>query len=260
MPVTARNLMAFDSGATCCYNPFMMVGISLRCFLSLIMALTIFGLCRMGARGAQQDDPSAQKLRRFIHQKFIHGVPFGEASLYNTDDDVELLASLLSSREEEFYWPNIVSVLGMGRNPHATSALITFIEKGEGKLSVQEYRAKAAAVIALGYLASRDANALAYLSESLEPEAWSSRLKWLPPYKYGVAERDLQFIRHAVQGLGLSGDLKAEKLLTRLRRTNSLGTFEMDRSFRELVDGALKANKAIRTYGLEAYSAAQRRP
>lgn len=238
----------------------MTMGISLRCFLSLIMALTICGVCRAGACGAQQDAPSAQKLRRFIHQKFIHGVPFEEASLYNTDGDVEILASLLGNREEEFYWPNIVSVLGMGRNPRATSALITFIEKGEGELSVQAYTAKAAAVIALGYLASRDAKALAYLSRSLEPEVWSSRLKWLPPYKYEVTERNLQFTRHAVQGLGLSGDLKAAKLLARLRQTKSLGTFEMDRSFRELVDEALKANKAIHTYGLEAYIAAQRRP
>lgn len=231
----------------------------LRQFLSVIISLTVSWIAFTGAHGAQLDDASTQKLKRFVHQNFIHGVPFKEASLYNSNRDVEILVSLLNDRKEQFYWPNIVSVLGMGRNPRATGALIAFIERGEGAVSREEYNAKVSAIIALGYLAGRDPKALDYLSKSLNPNVWSERLKWLPPYKYGISAHNLQLTKHAIQGLGLSGDAGAAKSLMRLRQSKSLGTVEVDSRLREIVDEALKANNSIRTHGLEAYTAAQQR-
>ena len=192
-------------------------------------------------------------LRRFVRQSFVHGVPFKEASRYGSDRDVEALISLLRDRAEEFYWPNIVTVLGMGRNPRATAALIAFIETDSGKLSRQEYAAKSSAVISLGYLAGRDAKALDYLLESVDPLVWSKRLSWILPYGDNADSRNLQLTVNAIQGLGLSGNQHAAKQLLNLQQSPSLKIYQTDESLKEILSEALKTNEAIQKYGIESY-------
>lgn len=228
--------------------------------LQLSLSLTILSGSLAGMGGGGQDTLPRMSLRRFISQSFIHGVPFEEASRYRSDHDVAALVALLNHRAERFYWRNVVAVLGMGRNLRATTPLIAFIERGSGRISSEEYLAKSAAVISLGYLAGRDARALDYLLKSVEPAAWSRRLDWVSPYGDQPDTRDLQLTKSAIQALGLSGHPRAMRELLRLQRTESLKIYETDESLRELVDEALKNNQAVQKRGVEAYTSKEPHP
>lgn len=232
----------------------------------LALSLTLLGnllvspsCAKQGEQQTRREEPPAVGVQRFVRQSFAHGVPFKEASRYGGDEDVDVLIGLLDDRKEEFHWPNVVTVLGMGRNPRATGALISFIERDSGKVSRQEHAAKTSAVIALGYLGGRDAKALDYLLESVDPQVWSKRLGWLPPYKAGVDERNVQLTTNAIQGLGLSGHQRAAETLLRLQQPGSLRIYQRDESLREVVSEALKTNDAVGKYGLEAYYSARQR-
>ncbi|MDT7809757.1 MAG: hypothetical protein QOJ70_3570 [Acidobacteriota bacterium] len=213
-----------------------------------------------GAGYKSQSRTSEMSLRRFVRQSFFHGVLFEEASRYRSDRDVATLVSLLNDRAESFYWRNVVAILGMGRNPRATAALIAFIERGSGKLSREEYTAKSAAVISLGYLAGRDTRALDYLLKSVNPAAWSRRLGWLSPYADQSDTRNLQLTKSAIQALGLSGHPQAMRGLLELQQSESLKIYQTDESLRELVDEALKSNEAVRKRGDAAYTRKEPRP
>ena len=219
--------------------------------LSLSFMLLSGGLA--GAGDKSQSRTPGVSLRRFVKQSFFHGVPFEEASHYRSDRDVATLVSLLNDRAEKFYWSNVVAVLGMGRNPRATTALIAFIERDSGKLSREEYMAKSAAVISLGYLAGRDARALDYLLKSVNPAVWSQRLGWQSPYADQSDTRNLQLTKSAIQALGLSGHPQAKSKLLELQHSESLKIYQTDGSLRELVDEALKKNQAVQKRGVEAY-------
>jgi hypothetical protein len=212
----------------------------------------------VGTAGAQSQCVAHNSpLAAFVHQGFVHGVQYSEASKYGTDDDVDILACMLRDKQEEFYHRNIVVVLGFSRNPRATQHLISFIESGNGVLTRNGYAARSAALMSLGYLATVDPRAMSYLKASAEPEKWTSRdIKWSAPTQpdteEGSAERNDDLARHAILGLGLSGDPSAAKFLSQLSKKEAL---QMRTDFRTVIAQALQTNDEVQRRGIEAYSA-----
>jgi len=196
-------------------------------------------------------DTQSARLRDFVNQTFIHGVPFSEAVQFRSNRDVETLTCLLNDPTEQPYLRNVVSVLGMGGNSHARQPLIKFLEQGSGVLPRDAFAAKSAAVVALGFLAPNDPDAMSYLQKSVDPAVWTERgVKWLPPFSTSPQERDADLSKHAILALGLSGDPNAANFLLSLQRGESL---RLTSDFDDVIAEALKSNDMIQRHGIVAY-------
>jgi hypothetical protein len=222
--------------------------------LSLLIVL-LTGLVSTGV-GQSPCAANDSGLTTFVHQGFVHGIQYSDASKYRTDDDVDFLACLLRDKHEEFYYRNIVVVLGIGRNARATEVLISFIGSGNGVLNRNSYAAKSTALMSLGYLASVDPRAMAYLKASAEPETWTQRdINWTapgPPNKEeALAQRNEDLARNAILGLGLSGDPGAAAFLSHLLKKEELQT---KTDFRDVIAQALQTNDEVQKVGIAAYT------
>lgn len=196
-------------------------------------------------------DPSTLRLRQFVNQTFIHGVSFAEGSKFSSDRDVQTLECLLNDPEEQPYWRNIATVLGMSGNPRATEPLIKFLESGEGTLSRDSFAARSSAVLALGYLAPKDPTAMAYLRKSTDPDVWDDRgVKWTGPYFASEEERDADLSKHAILALGLSGNPTAAEYLVSLKRGHPI---RLSSEFDDVIAEAIKTNEKVQQNGTAAY-------
>lgn len=239
-------------------------------FGGLVMKRKIFVLCAVGAivlglpgtgfsLAAPESNGDNQQIdiKEFVHQIFIHGVPYEEAVKYGPEVVPTLLAMLADPADEQ-QWPNIVVVLGMLGDDRAVDPMIAFIGKdAEGALSDAHYRAKTNAVMSMGYLINKTGNAkaLAYLKESVDTKAWAERkVGWTSPYHAATSERDLRLTKMAILGLALSGHPAAAETLRSLQQpaaTEAGKKFQAQVS--DLVSEALNAHKAIAKEGLAGY-------
>jgi Matrixin len=193
----------------------------------------------------------------FVHQTFVHGVPYGQATQFGAAAVAPLL-TMLRDKKEEDYWSNIVAVLGMIGEEEAVGPLINFIETaGPPHLSRAHYAAKTDAIMALGYVVNRRASvaALGYLKQGIKPESWAARLKGgLASYQASTAERDVDFSKHAILGLALSGRLEAAQILRSLQKP---AVTESDKALQaqlgDLVSQALFEHAKIAKKGLRTY-------
>jgi len=196
-------------------------------------------------------DSGAAHIREFVHRSYIHGIPFSQGSQFRSNHDVDILQCLLDDPEEEFYWRNIATVLGMSGNPHATRPLIKFLESGDDTLSRDSFAAKSAALLALGYLAPSDETAMTYLRASSNPEVWDKRgVKWTGPYTSSKEERDSDLAKHAILALGLTGNASAAEFLVSLQRGEPI---RLTPEFHDVIVEALKTNEKVQRNGTAAY-------
>lgn len=205
-------------------------------------------VCLACARGVRAQGTD---VRAFVHQTFIHGVPYEQASRF-TSSDATVLLGMLGDPQERASWPNIVVTLGIIGDERAVDPLISFFSREvSGTLSSSEYTAKTSALMSLGYLINRSRNlkALTYLIDSLTPETWAARkLNWASPYHPAEADRNQQLTAMAVVGLALSGHPTARGALVALQ--TRIGAGAPDRA---LVEEALRAHEIIARDGLAAY-------
>src|SRR5579864_4869200 len=103
--------------------------------LRAIASLVALILLSSAAYASCAKDQEAERVRTFVNQGFIHGVPSSEAKQFNSDRDIETLVCQLRDPEESLYWSNIITVLGMRGNSKATDPLINFINNGDGTIS-----------------------------------------------------------------------------------------------------------------------------
>lgn len=197
-----------------------------------------------------------QEVKQFVSQTYIHGVPYEQASKYDSRQVPELLA-MLGNPQEEANWPNVVVVLGIIGDPQTVEPLIAFAGKGEGTLSHPQYIAKSSVLMALGYLInkSKDQKAFAFLTESLNPNVWQKRgLGWTSPYQAKMEERNLQLTKMAILGLALSGTPQAADALRSLQQNPPAEIAEGDRNqLKELATEALREHAMIAEKGLINY-------
>jgi hypothetical protein len=97
---------------------------------------------------------------------------------------------------------------------------------------------------------------MSYLKASAEPEKWTSRdIKWSAPgqsdTEEALAQRNDDLARHAILGLGLSGDPSAAIFLSQLSKKEILQT---KADFRNVIAQALQTNDEVQKVGIAAYS------
>ncbi len=197
-------------------------------------------------------------VKDFVRRVFIQGVPYNSASKYNVSD-VPVLLGMLRDPANEQHWSNIVVTLGIIGDTSVVAPLISFIESDEGEdaLTDEHYKAKASAVMSLGYVINKTGNpqALTYLRESLDPQAWTKRgVDGLASFQASTAERNTDLSKHALLGLALSGHPKAAEALGALQQpalTKSQQAFQAQ--IGDLVSEALKDHRKIASQGLAGY-------
>ena len=133
-----------------------------------------------------------QDIKDYIRQLFIHGIPYEEVTSKYDSTVVPTLLGMLADPQEEAYWVNIVVVLGMLGDERFVDSLITFIkEPAGGTTSPARFKAKVAAITALGHLVHRtkSAKALEYLQDGVNPEMWTRRgIDWSSPFTVAATD------------------------------------------------------------------------
>jgi hypothetical protein len=202
-------------------------------------------------------ESSLMPVEDFVRQIFIHGVPYDQASQYGPDAVPKLL-EMLNDPAEEAWWPNIVVVLGMIGDPSVVDPMISFIEEEmDGELSREHYIAKTSALMSLGYVVNKTGNqkALDYLKASINPTTWQDKDVGQAPFQASTTERSIDFSKHAILGLALSGHPEAEQALRSLQQAPA--DTELGRAFQaqvdELVSEALDEHRRIAREGLDEY-------
>lgn len=233
-----------------------------RLFL-LFCAISLIVLGSQGSSGLALADMNQggagqrTDIKDFVRQIFIHGVPYEEASKYDSTV-VPVLLEMLTDPAEEEHWANIVVTLGMIGDERAVDPLIAFVEKDVGgTLSHSHYIAKTSAVMAMGYLINKSGSekTLAYLKDSLKPEVWGDRkTTWTSPYHATVGDRNARMTKMAIVGLALSGHPAAAQALRSLQKP---ATTEAGKRFQaqvsDVVSEALRSHEMISKEGLAGY-------
>lgn len=195
---------------------------------------------------------AAVNVEDFVHQIYIHGVPFEQARSFNSQDDVSKLAQLLRDPAQQPYWANAATTLGMSATPEASQQLVNFIGQGSGVLSPDAYRAKASAIIAMGYVLGQSGRqpALAYLQQKAYPNSWT--VSWSSPFTSNPNERNLQLARSAIAALGLSGNDKAQSVLENIQPKHTLLP-PMKAQYSQSVSEAIRESHEVRSVGFDKY-------
>ncbi len=203
--------------------------------------------------------PSAPTdIEAFVRHIYIHGVPYELATKY-PQEVVPTLLKMLKDPKEARHRANIITTLCIvGRNAGIAGEAIGVFERGEGKLSASEYRAKKAALLGLGYLAnSGDKTALEYLEKSVDSDAWDRRgLKWQSPFDDSPAYRNAQLTTLAVWGLVISGQPEAHQILEFLEaigKKKGASVLSAHALPPSLIANALQDYEAVRAEGLLSY-------
>lgn len=223
------------------------------CAISLII-LGIGANNFVSASEEQGGTAELMDIKSFVHQTFIHGVRYQEASKYGSDV-VPVLLEMLEDPAEKDFWANEVITLCIIGDENAVEPIIAFINKDvQGELSESHYRAKTSAIMALGYLINKSGSkkALEYLKECISPEVWTERkLNWKGPYQASVDDRNEQLSTMAVLGLALSGNPEALRTLQQPAVSSKAQKFQAQVS--DVISEAIKANKKIAKEGLIEY-------
>lgn len=112
-------------------------------------------------------------------------------------------------------------------------------------------KAKSVALLALGYLAPTDNEAMTYLRASANLEVWEKRgVKWIGPYSPTKGERDSELSKHAILALGLSGNPSAAEFLVSLQRGEPI---RLTPEFDDVIAQAIKTNEKVQRNGAAAY-------
>jgi hypothetical protein len=194
--------------------------------------------------------------REFVSLPFFHGVPYDGARRLGPAA-IPVLVAILADPHAEALWASAATTLGMIGDPQAREPLARFIQTGDGTLSVEGYRAKTCAIMALGYLAnaSHDAEALAYLLEGAEPAAWGrQKVAWRSSFEPSSRNRDEALAEIAIIGLALSGQAAAATALRGLeaQASKTEATHEQ-RRLGALASVALAEHAKIAKVGLAEY-------
>lgn len=218
--------------------------------LVLITAVACFG-----SNAASPPKPVSQRpaldVQDFVRGTYFHGLPYEEASKYDSAD-MPVLLEMLQDSKEMVYWPTIVGTLGAIGDEQAVDPLISFLEEDvSGTLSREHYIAKTAVLKSLGYLVNKSGSqkALTYLKDSLDAQVWDQRaLMFESPHVSSTTQRNEQLISPAIIGLALSGHPEAREALLAFQQ--GIGS---DSRFNSLIAEALDAHEIIAREGLAAY-------
>jgi hypothetical protein len=195
-------------------------------------------------------------IQDFVRRIYFEGVPYQKVRQYD-ETVVPVLLRMLDDPGESKYWSNIVVTLGMLGDERAVRPLISFIEKDSVAPSRDEYRAKAGAILSLGYVVNRrgDQVALNYLKSSTDPNVWRERaIVGRAPYQDSDDARNEDFSKSAVLGLALAGTPEARAILESLLQPGvTLEQQHFRKAHADLIAEAIRENRLINEIGLARY-------
>ncbi|WP_417457405.1 hypothetical protein [Kordiimonas sp.] len=174
----------------------------------------------------------------FARSSFPSGIEYQEARQY-TATEVAQIEPWLSDRAEEAHWSNVATILGIVAAPNAYSTLNAFIfSPGNGKLSADDYRARASAIMSMGYIlkAGMHQNTLDFLNKYSTPSEWNS-VQWMAPYHASTTDRNAELAAMALLALGIGGQVAA---LENLETQKDQALIGLDDTSREMLNSALQ--------------------
>ncbi|HEY2170094.1 MAG TPA: hypothetical protein VGJ30_10760, partial [Candidatus Angelobacter sp.] len=199
--------------------------------------------------------PRAIGAIEFVNKIFIEGVPYEQASRY-TVDDVPPLLKLLDKQGKQRSRLNVIAVLGIIGDRQAWKPIKNALERGSGELSRQNYAAKLAVPLSLGYLLAKghdphDQEILEYLNTGLKPHEWSTRVHWRQSHDQSDQARNAHLTMLTILGLGISGRIEALTALQTLY--DQLLAMQAANSHRASLSKTDEATKSNRAGGLNEY-------
>lgn len=181
----------------------------------------------------------------FVHHVYVHGVPFAEAAGFSPAEAASLVKLLDDTRERK-YWSNVVTVLGASGDKSAYKTLAAFLKRpGKDPMTPEEYRARLAVPLALGYLANRtdDARALDDVAAGADAGTW--KLGWKGPGGLDDVARNQDLAAASAWGLAVSGKPRAAE---RLKELAAKGAGD-----KRLLAEALRVHGEVVAKGLRGY-------
>ncbi|MFT4807827.1 MAG: hypothetical protein ACI9LX_001150 [Paraglaciecola sp.] len=191
----------------------------------------------------------------YVQQVFVEGLPYEEASQYDSSN-ANILNQMLRQSEYVEHWGKIAVLMEIIGEETVIDDIIDFIENDPyGHFGEPHHRAKKAALYGLGYLIHRTNNkkAIKYLVESLNTDSWNKRgvVTFASQHKSAEKKRR-QLSKAALLGLALSGTdetLKEIKKFKKLTKKHSLFRSEVD----DLLNHVIVTNAEIRELGMKGY-------
>lgn len=179
-----------------------------------------------GAAAANVDsdrliDSEITDIKQFVRGIYIHGLPYQAASRFGSES-VPALLEVLANPKDEPYWMNAIIALAIIGDESVFERIRSFIEEPRTKQSDAAYRARTAAIMALGYLLNRTQSdkVLQYLKQGLEPKSWATKPGiGKASYHTGVEDKQLDLAKYAIHGLALSGHPDALKALKSMQQS-----------------------------------------
>jgi hypothetical protein len=204
-------------------------------------------------KGTSSDGVS-MSLLELAHAPFSDRVPY---SLIQGMSNAQMpaLLSMLSDLREQDSWANVVTIAGIVGDPEMVSVLNRFLDSSSsGGNPSAIFRSKAAALIALGYLAHRfpDSDALASLIPRTNVDAWATAGPWVGETLKTRAAKINSLREVAMIGIALSGRQEALPWLTaaRVQQFNTAKSADRNKAFAGEI---LETHGKVSRVGLEQY-------
>lgn len=181
-----------------------------RSYLMVLLAVSISA----AAYGYQLDDT----VERFVHQQYIHGVPYRAAKQLGPTA-LPHLERMLQDQSEEEHWAKIVTIIGFIGNIRSAEPLIIFLEdRFKGEVTIHQFRALLMVNEALGHVARNGSQvAFEHLMSGCNIDMWIKKgIKWRYANYYGERLAIL-LAKVSVNGLSHSGMDEAKEILLGLK-------------------------------------------
>ncbi len=227
--------------------------------LSICKKIFFLGTTVIAVSFCQSSFAQTISATEFVQKVYVSGIPFDEASQYQSSD-VPVLLQMLENPNEKPHWANIALLLEIIGDEKALNGLIAFIERDPGgELTESHYIAKTSAIMGLGYLInkSNSKKALNYLVQSASPNTWANRkVPGLTKLHVTTEERNMDMAKYAILGLALAGTKESGQALRQLQTqaasastSTSFAAVQKDGVLSE----AISEHQEISTKGLSGY-------
>jgi HEAT repeat protein len=199
---------------------------------------------------AQPANTPSPDIRAFVTQTYRHGLPYNQAKDYGRAA-IPQLVNMLKDKSLQDYWQNIVLTLGYIGDPAAAKPLIQFLERQQGEVSVQCFRATLSVFYALGHIAqSGNPLALQTLKEYNSLDTWKTKNLNFSYARYKNEVLSEALSRQAIQGLGVSGQPEALEVLRTMKNQKDLRADWQDNVAEAIeINEEIKAKSAQKVFG-----------
>jgi HEAT repeat protein len=183
-------------------------------------------------------------LRTFVTSWYVHGLPCGQAHAYGPEAVPELVA-MLDDPVLEPHWTKVVATLGCIRDASAVEPLMAFLQRQQGEVSADAFRASLGVLLAIGQIAAGgDKTALAIVTDFVHSDGCAEHGVGLAYARYRDDALSEVMGRMAINALGLSGRPQALALLKRMGNDPTLRSDWLDN-----VEEAITLNERVRSLG-----------